>query len=353
MSIKPLDVIVVPDFTGKSHRLFEIRTLFFLASWLETDSYKSHCPLHVACIGEPPKSVCWLAEKCSAAITVHEPLLTGGFYNKLRGLEIKGTTAHGLLLDVDIILLANISSLASLLASNCISAAVENDAHLCNSQWIDIYANFGINPPQERISTLNAMLKGYIPSERGCDESATSAFPYYNAGVISFPWKCGLELRNLWEDSIEKIKLILNEESQKGIEYVKRAFSSNQPALAITIELLKQQGYQFGYLPNETHTRWQHIYLGLVNFEQIKLIHTIGSFRRIDSKIDSSKGFGNHVIRNKVIKAFIGEVTYESAYFKTKVWQRLFKALRVTYQIDSKVKDLYNKWVRLALNTPN
>ena len=292
-----------------------------------------------------------MAEKCGAAITIHKPLLNGGFYNKLRGLEIKGTTAHGLLLDVDILLLANISSLASLLDSNCISAAVENDAHLCNHQWLDVYAYFGITPPQERISTLNAMLKGYIPSERGCDESATHAFPYYNAGVISFPWQCGLDLRNLWEDSIEKIKVLLNAKNQKGIEYIKRAYSSNQPALAITIELLKQQGYQFGYLPNETHTRWQHIYLDLVNPEQIKLIHTIGSFRRTDGKVDPSKGFGNHVMKNKVIKAFVGEVTCEAAYFKGKVWQRLFKTLQITYQINSKVKNLYNKWVRLALNT--
>lgn len=353
MSITQLDVITVPDFTGTNRRLFEIRTLFFLASWLETGSYKSQCPLHLVCIGEPPPSVCWLAAKCGAAITVHKPLLTGGFYNKLRGLEIKGTTAHGLLLDVDIFLFSNISSLASLLASNCISAAVENDAHLCNSHWLDIYALFGITPPQKRISTLNAMLKGYISSGRGCDESASNAFPYYNTGVISFPWQCGLDLRNLWEDSIAKINLHLNEESQNGVKYIKRAFSSNQPAFAITIELLKPQGYQFRYLPNETHTRWQHLYLGLVNFEQIKLIHTIGSFRRMDGKIAPQKYLGHYVIRNKVIKAFIWEVTHESAYFKTKVWQRLFKALKVTYQINSKVKDLYKKWVRSALNTSN
>ena len=55
MSGDALDVAVVPDFGGSAPRLFEIRMLLFLGSWLEHRGRSRDWPLHVATIGALPQ----------------------------------------------------------------------------------------------------------------------------------------------------------------------------------------------------------------------------------------------------------------------------------------------------------
>lgn len=109
----PFDVVVVPDFIGPVARRFEIQTLSFLASWLEFGGGSRELPLHIAGIGEAPKSVRTLATRCGAEITEHAPLLFGGFANKLRGFEARRRTDHILLLDSDVLVLSELHSLPS------------------------------------------------------------------------------------------------------------------------------------------------------------------------------------------------------------------------------------------------
>lgn len=90
--------------------LFEYRTLFFLASWIETAHLQTRCQLHLACIGNPPESVKYLAKQAHANITIHEPYTIEGFAmfnsNKFRGFEVTGDAARILLIDTDIFLWA-------------------------------------------------------------------------------------------------------------------------------------------------------------------------------------------------------------------------------------------------------
>ncbi len=72
--ITAFDVVTVPDFAGANAHIFEARALFFLASWMERAGAAKEFPVHLACIGEPPESVRWLAERAGASITVHEPV---------------------------------------------------------------------------------------------------------------------------------------------------------------------------------------------------------------------------------------------------------------------------------------
>jgi len=51
MAKQLFDVVIVSDFSGSASYRFEIRTLFFLASWLEFGGDSGDLPLHIVCIG--------------------------------------------------------------------------------------------------------------------------------------------------------------------------------------------------------------------------------------------------------------------------------------------------------------
>ena len=101
----PLDVVIVPDFSGRAAMLFEARALFFLASWLHVyggRSMRRRAPrLHVCCIGDPPQSVATLAARAGASVECHRPIREAGLINKLRGLDVQHRGGRLLLLDVD------------------------------------------------------------------------------------------------------------------------------------------------------------------------------------------------------------------------------------------------------------
>ena len=65
-----------PDFGSAANRQrFEFRALFLLASWRRLAACaRPYCRLHLACIGEPPRSVRALAEECGAVVSTHLPV---------------------------------------------------------------------------------------------------------------------------------------------------------------------------------------------------------------------------------------------------------------------------------------
>ena len=147
------DVVIVLDFAGKNACLFEIRTLFFLSFWIENAGQVRSFPLHIACIGEPPPSVRWLAAQCNALITIHQPIKAGSgqTMNKLRGLEITGLTDYMLLLDVDVLLLADPSGLVEI--RDCIAAAPAIRPRVPERHWHRIYSALELELPTERIAS--------------------------------------------------------------------------------------------------------------------------------------------------------------------------------------------------------
>ncbi|MCG8604246.1 hypothetical protein MJD09_04500, partial [bacterium] len=68
----------MPDFRPAKREVFEARTLYFLAAWIENAGLAKDFPLHLACIGRPPSTVRHLGDRCNASITVHEPLSIEG-----------------------------------------------------------------------------------------------------------------------------------------------------------------------------------------------------------------------------------------------------------------------------------
>ncbi len=263
------DVVVVPDFTNENRAMFEARTLFFLASWLDHAGTAAGWPLHVACIGEPPGSVRRLAERCSASVTVHEPLFGGRVHtNKLRGLEIEGRTDRVLLLDADVLVLSDISRLAEL--GCCLAAAPSLKPRIPTSAWRAVYRELGIELPTERIKSVRGTVAAAAAERWYQSDELEAMVPYYNGGIILAPWRC--DLRSLWE---EHLRLIAEKVHQAG-DAAAALTVSDQAALATAIQALRQRGFAFTDLPTPCHAHYLYLYKRTVPFGRIKLFHAFG-----------------------------------------------------------------------------
>ena len=148
------DVVIVPDFQRARAAIFEARTLLFLASWMENAGDARRFPLHLACIGAPPQRVRRMAERCGASITIHEPVGADfrGMSNKLRGLEIEGRHDCVLLLDTDIVVLADLGPVAKL--GRRLALAPVTRASLPFGHWETIYHALGASVPEERVTSV-------------------------------------------------------------------------------------------------------------------------------------------------------------------------------------------------------
>ncbi len=205
------DVVIVPDFLGRSAPVFEARTLFFLASWLENAGRAREFPLHLACIGEPPPAVRYLTSRCDAAISVHQPVEAGSSLNKLRGLEIQGREERVLLLDVDIIVCGDFSRLGEI--GHCIAASPAGKPRVPERYWERIYRALGLERPSERIACILGELNCpplKVVDYPGQNSALHAMTPYYNSGVIFVPWEA--DLRRLWEEHLRTISALFSQE---------------------------------------------------------------------------------------------------------------------------------------------
>jgi hypothetical protein len=269
------DVVIVPDFSGKGARAYEARTLLFLASWIENAGRAREFPLHIACVGEPPASVRWLADRCGAFVSVHAPVGDGlrGSANKLRGLEVDGRTDRFFLLDVDTVILSDPSELSEF--GRCIAAAPANVPRVPEAYWRRIYPKLGLELPSERISCVAAEMScqprlGIIyPEQVG---EMTSMLPYFNGGVVFAPWDCGF--RELWESHMRTILTLFTERDAVW----KHISASDMTGLATTIQSLRVRGIPFERLPASYNTIWWHYYRGVLSVEETKVFHAMFIF---------------------------------------------------------------------------
>jgi hypothetical protein len=334
------DIVIVPDFSGNARKLFEIRTLFFLASWLEYGGLTKTFPLHIACIGPVPESVYTLGERCQAWFTQHQPLHEGGFLNKLRGFEVESLTKNALLLDVDVLLLADISGLTTLLQHNCISADVANDAHLSKCQWTQVYSALNLPCPPAPMTTLNREINVNMRNNPNYNES-TATFPYYNSGVLFFPWGCNL--KTTWEQHFFAITKILREQA-----YLLnlRGFVMDQPALATAIIQLQLQGIQFCKLPKGYHVRWQHIYARMLSINETKLFHAIGVFRNDSHNIMQAIDIYQNVLIERCTKALEQQRSQVNYFSQIHLAIKYKFALRDISIFRAKLELLYTKYIQ-------
>lgn len=270
---RPLDLATVPDFLGTKSHIQEGQTLFFLASWIDNAGQGRRFPLHLACIGEPPSSVRYLAEQAGAQVTVHAPVsLRAGHHvgNKLRGFEVAAQTDRLFLVDVDTLVLSDLGPLAEL--TDCLAAAPDDCPRVSEALWRTIYPALGLPWPQERTACIAAELglprfPGRLQGFRVPRRELGQMLPYHNGGAVLAPWACGL--RQLWEENYHRIAALFDERQGP----LGNIHTSDQASLAVSIEMLKARGWGFRRLPDRFNVRWRHLFAGAVPVDEIAVLH--------------------------------------------------------------------------------
>lgn len=268
------DIVTVPDFAGARPDVFEVRTLFFLASWLASGNAGSGVRLHLACVGEPPASVRWLAEEAGAIISVHEPKVLRDVRcaNKFRGFEVEPRTAHLMLIDTDVLFLGRMDELE--LPPNALASAPAFKGRVEPWIWREAYEAAGVEMPAGRIWSqareLGCWDIGDDPRRRG--QPPEPMLPYYNAGVVFAPWSA--PLGEVWERHIQLVNGHL--EQVDGVSG--SILRSDQTAFATCIRELQNRGVPLVRLPDAFHGHRMHLYGGKLRLEDIRLLHFTGSF---------------------------------------------------------------------------
>lgn len=276
---KAIDVIVTADFTGPKIATFENRAIVFLAHWIENAGNARSFPLHLACIGEPPTSVAWMAKRANAQITIHAPHPLAHqrpSLNKQRGFEIEPKTDYFLLLDTDVWVLSDFSDLVEL--GYTIAAAPDAKPRVPTTYWHEIYAAFGMSPPTERLCSIRGELGWSLGISRtypGQEEELTNMFPYYNAGILYAPWSCNLSAR--WAENAYRIADLFSDRSLS--EPLEGVLVSDQAAFALAVEQLKREGVPFTSLASHFHGTRHHLYADALELSDVKLYHAIGFAR--------------------------------------------------------------------------
>ncbi|MFM8578380.1 MAG: hypothetical protein ACKOCN_06235 [Planctomycetaceae bacterium] len=336
----PFDVITVPDFSSEP-AVFEARAIVFLATWLESGGPSWGCPLHVACIGEPPPSVRRMAGACGASVTVHEPVRLRQDHhvgNKLRGLEISPRTDRFLLLDCDIGVLSDVSSLSGL--GRCIAAAPDDAPNVAEADWHVVYEAFDLPMPLPiRPLVCELDLPRYPPRTMGFeagDGQIEWMLPYYNGGVVFAPWDSGL--RGLWEHNILRIAALFED----GGSPRRWVHHSDQAALAVSIAMLQRDGMPVRRLPDAFNTRWQHLNAGQPETDDIAVMHccwnflsSIGEGPLTPTVLDEAiQYFFDSKVRHRFWKLVVGDLLrFRPFVAQTRYWGGLERVATVRDKI--------------------
>ena len=332
MTRSSFDVVIVADFSDQNLNRFETLTLFFLASWLEFGGSSRELPLHIACIGDPPDTVKSLAGECNALISIHSPILFGGFANKLRGFDVDRKTDHLLLLDSDMLILSSIHQLLEVLGENCISASATNGPCIVPpKEWREVHEMLSIPYPEQQVVPLNKEVDCFLSLPYRDWEFFP---PYYNGGIVFSPWDSGLG--EIWRGHLIKITEIAERKAKR----------SNQPSLCTAITYLQTKGVNFQLLPDEYHVRWQHIASGAVTSKNAKLMHTIG-FGRWQSKGEEPTAKQDiNAYRNNILKSTIQFHSHHSIVLQCYHRTLQYRQIRDCYRVYETLHLLYKKYVQ-------
>jgi hypothetical protein len=279
--------VAVPDFTPPRALMFEARTLFFLASWLEQFGEKQDAAwrVHICAVGEPPASVRRLAARAGAGISVHEPLLPayGGFANKLRGLEAPAGGDGLLLLDADILVHGSLAGLDEIAAD--LAAARAGKPQVPEVQWRVIYDALHLATPAERIASVygehRASFERIARRFPGQEAAAGAMLPYFNSGVLLV--RRPRDLREVWEDHLRRIPASFAIQSEAPAHAVA---NGDQVALATALQALRAKGATFQPLPEIYNARLIHFRTGALRIGDTHLLHAAGFASSIQTRED-------------------------------------------------------------------
>lgn len=298
----PLDVVTVPDFRPGAAALFEARTLFFLASWLQRP--RAQCSLGLACIGEPPASVRRLGARCGAEITRHEPLrLNQGLTaNKLRGFDAPAHGSRLLLLDADTLIVGDLGGLLEAVPAAAMAASPAGNARVPDADWETIYDALGLPRPVERILSIRAELglRARVPM-----------YPYYNSGVLLLPRAVGLA--EWWGRDVATIG---------GLGNPRAALTaSDQAGLATALHRWRLAGVPFVRLPEAYHVCPPHLAGGALPFGEVRVFHAVGFLRGLETREGVEAAMEAYIGRLGAEMRVAAEAEKAAAYLR-ELWEQ-------------------------------
>jgi hypothetical protein len=273
-----IDVVVVPDFDGPRRSTFEAQALLFLASWIENAGAARRFPLHLACIGEPPDSVVHLADRANAQLSVHASLPGDDRrMNKFRAADVKALTERLAYLDVDMVVLGDLSRLAEI-PTDAISAAPELHPKVAPDTWATLYHALDVPMPAHRIPSRLSELGLPLKYEHFEGEEAVlgAMVPWWNSGLFVTPWR--FDLVGRWRRQMEVVCRLEGSDTP-GWRHVS---SNDQPLFAVVVHSLVAEGARFERLPHGFNVLWQELHAGGVGLGDTAAFHATTAFRHIE-----------------------------------------------------------------------
>lgn len=333
----PFDVVIVPDFTGRASTTFEARTLYFLASWIEYAGASRQFPLHIASIGEPPDNVRALAKRAGARISIHEPMgeKLGAFANKLRGFEVPLETERVFLLDVDVVVLSDLTPLAQLVPVDEIGATHSHSAIILPEMWEELYARLGLTPP------ARSMMDFHLTLEDSTAPEETALYPSYNSGAVLVPRAS--DLPRVWLEHLA----VLMEFRDRWTEKLKprNMLVGDEPALATAMHALGSQGQKTFLMPDRFHGRWRHLYRRNPTLRDFAVFHVTSSFSggsSLEEKLDPKNLF----YERKLLRRYGKRWLRHSRSRAREAVQYLMPATLELVQLHSLFRRLYDGHIR-------
>jgi hypothetical protein len=287
------DVVIVPDFDGPRAEQFEALTLLFLAAWTRHAGRSRQWPLHVVCVGDPPRPVRAAAAVAGARLGVVDSLPHPRRYaNKLRGLEVEAETGGVLLLDTDTLVLADLAPLVARLGDG-IGVGVATVNHFPEDSWRLMYGAAGVPYPGPTgtcwcADPRLAAARGLSPDQAALCQHMP---PYFNSGVVwtSVP---GV-LRARWIDHMRRIAPVFSGPTPArgwggGPE-------TDEHALATAVESLRLTGVPVVAIPPAYHTRPILLRAAVLSWAEVAIFHYHGALKQCVHSVPDLRGVRDRV----------------------------------------------------------
>lgn len=283
-----VDVVTVPDFTGAAAARFEFRTRLFLRAWMRHERVSRAWPLHLVCIGDPPAGLRGLARQAGASVTVHAqvqrdwPRTT----NKLRAFDIAPTASRFLLLDTDVLVLNDLTPLASAIGDG-LGLGPTTFNPLSEEAWERIFAAAAVPYPGPVGNCWAAEWDfGGVLSFGEPPGDSRRMPPCYNSGVVFGSWGHGLGA--VWRTHLDRI-LGASGAMPWDTRPRLRRFAC-QYGLATAAAALTLAGVPVRLLPLTYQVRPPLLQVGAVAWSGVTLFHYAGALRPLDETTEAIAG---------------------------------------------------------------
>lgn len=285
-----MDLVFVPDFSGKNAKIFEFQLFFALCSLHEFGKIgkaDDFC-VHIMSVDDAPPWVAGFSRLLNLKYYVKRPRQRGGFHNKTLAFDVSPEYSHALILDTDILFVSPLVMDGFDPRCYTVSAATANQHHLTPNQWEKYYGYLGLPLPAKGYATLDEAMKRIGPQVTRAEENK---LPYYNAGIFCVEWAA--KFGEVWSRHLGLYEQFIqsgpgrNDNDSNGEDLRARYKISNQPAFASAIEEIKSNGGSFGLLDEGWHARWQHVAHAKLKYQQMVLLHAIGAFKTQGGGVDN------------------------------------------------------------------